>query len=294
MPPRQALFRIHSWLGIGAGLYVAFMSLTGSILVFYPELYRALKPHPRIEAGARPLTRAELKNAALTANPGYALTWIWERKGLPAEIWMSGPRGETVHLFDPFTGRDLGRATPFSIQLLNTVKDLHTNLLSGVTGQRINGAGAILLALLALTGISIWWPGISRWRRHLRIRRHTHLKRLNWEFHSAAGFWAAPIVFTSAITAVVLVLESSLTLPVPPRVSEVSYNLHTVRASSIAIRISWDCATLPISLLAASGFFMWWNRRKKLPSGRANREFIISPDRRPREGRQPPYPSHWP
>jgi hypothetical protein len=139
LPARGALFRIHGWLGVAAALYIVVMSLSGCVLVFYPELYRALKPHPRIEAGAALLSRAELKNAALRANPSYAVTWIWEHKDLPAEIWMMGSRGQRAHLFHPFTGQDLGRATPFSIQLLNTVKDLHTNLLSGETGQWING-----------------------------------------------------------------------------------------------------------------------------------------------------------
>jgi uncharacterized iron-regulated membrane protein len=37
---RQALFQIHLWVGAGVGLYVALMSVTGSIIVFRDELSR--------------------------------------------------------------------------------------------------------------------------------------------------------------------------------------------------------------------------------------------------------------
>ena len=36
---------------------------------------------------------------------------------------------------------------------------LHDNLLSGETGRRINGLGALFVTLLCVTGAIIWWPG---------------------------------------------------------------------------------------------------------------------------------------
>jgi uncharacterized iron-regulated membrane protein len=38
---RKAVFQIHLWTGIGLGLYVLFISVTGSVLVFSNELYTA-------------------------------------------------------------------------------------------------------------------------------------------------------------------------------------------------------------------------------------------------------------
>ena len=128
---RQVFLRVHSFIGIGAGLYIAFMSLTGCALVFYPELYRLLTPHPHIEARSASLNRAELTRAASKANPGDQVTWIWERPGLPVEIWMVGKQGQIEHLFDPFTGRDFGDAIPRPVRILNWVKDLHPGLLFG-------------------------------------------------------------------------------------------------------------------------------------------------------------------
>jgi uncharacterized iron-regulated membrane protein len=41
---RRALFQIHLWLGIGIGLYVLIISVSGSLIVFRRELDRALCP----------------------------------------------------------------------------------------------------------------------------------------------------------------------------------------------------------------------------------------------------------
>jgi uncharacterized iron-regulated membrane protein len=41
---RRALFQVHLWSGIGVGLYVLFVSVTGSVLVYRNEMYVAALP----------------------------------------------------------------------------------------------------------------------------------------------------------------------------------------------------------------------------------------------------------
>ena len=43
---RRALFQVHLWSGVGIGLYVLMISMTGSVLVYANELYRAATPKP--------------------------------------------------------------------------------------------------------------------------------------------------------------------------------------------------------------------------------------------------------
>lgn len=66
---------------------------------------------------------------------------------------------------------------------------LHTNLAAGPTGRFINGIGAVCLTLLCLTGAVIWWPGVQHWRRSLTVALDGRFPRLNWDLHSALGFW---------------------------------------------------------------------------------------------------------
>ena len=66
---------------------------------------------------------------------------------------------------------------------------LHTNLLVGATGRVVNGVGGVSLTLLCLTGATIWWPGVKHWRRSLTVGWEAHFARINWDLHSALGFW---------------------------------------------------------------------------------------------------------
>src|SRR5580692_1709997 len=69
---RKAAFQLHLWCGIGLGLYVLLISVTGSVLVYRNELYRAATPEPIVVtgSGAR-LTDDQLKTAATRSYPGF-------------------------------------------------------------------------------------------------------------------------------------------------------------------------------------------------------------------------------
>ncbi|MEK6398866.1 MAG: PepSY-associated TM helix domain-containing protein, partial [Terriglobus sp.] len=79
-------------------------------------------------------------------------------------------------------------------------ENLHYYLLSGRTGLMVSGWMAVGLFLLCVSGIVIWWPGITRWTAALVLRRRGSWKRLNWDLHSVIGFWSSlalsSVVFT--------------------------------------------------------------------------------------------------
>jgi len=56
---RRALFQVHLWSGIGLGLYVFFISVTGSVLVYCNELYEWATP-PVIEQSVTPAQAQEV------------------------------------------------------------------------------------------------------------------------------------------------------------------------------------------------------------------------------------------
>jgi uncharacterized iron-regulated membrane protein len=65
----------------------------------------------------------------------------------------------------------------------------HDNLLSGSSGRFVNGFGGVCLVTLCLTGGVIWWPGVKNWRRSVTVNWQGHIGRINWDLHSALGFW---------------------------------------------------------------------------------------------------------
>jgi uncharacterized iron-regulated membrane protein len=115
---RKAFFHLHVWVGFGAGAYILFMSISGSLIVFRNQLDKTLLA--------------------------------------PVVEWLVKVHGNTS-----FTR----------------------------VGIFVNGIGATCLLALCLTGIVLWWPGIAHWRRALRVDWRAHIARVNFDLHSALGFW---------------------------------------------------------------------------------------------------------
>jgi uncharacterized iron-regulated membrane protein len=80
--------------------------------------------------------------------------------------------------------------------------NLHANLLTGTVGRLVNGVGAVCLTSLCLTGAIVWWPGVKNWRRSLTVSWRAHFARINWDLHSALGFWCFPFVLLWAISGI--------------------------------------------------------------------------------------------
>ena len=293
---RKAVFQVHLWSGIGIGLYVLLVSLTGSVLVYRNELYRAATPDPIIvtELGTR-LTDEQLKQAAMSAYPGYRVLNVFRAKNphQAVSISLEDRTGRKNRLFNPYSGADLGDAVPLGIWLVSKLLELHDDLLGGPTGRSINGIGAVLIVVLAVTGITIWWPGIRTWRRSLTIPRNVGWQRFNWSLHSAIGFWSVASILMFGISGAYLgnperfqdladriqpvTAANATTRTVDQVIYWLAY-LHVGRINGIglpcsgpglcdaATKLLWAVVGLAPAVMFVTGAIMWWNRvvRKKL------------------------------
>jgi len=289
---RKAIFQVHLWTGIGIGLYLLAVSVSGSAIVFRNALYQSLSPPPQEFAatGAR-LTRQQLKDAARRTYPSYVVSYIFEGRKLnqSVEIWMTRGSRKKQRLFNPYTGQDVGPAVPAGIRILAWLADLHINLLAGKTGRAINGAGAGLITLLCLTGAVIWWPGVETWRRSLAIRWSANWKRFNWDLHSAAGIWSLLFVFMWGVTGVLLVFPQPYQelvgrfLPInqpfrrggPMALGDQILRwpawLHFGNRWGWPLETLWVILGLAPVLLFVTGAIMWWNRVVQPARARAGR-----------------------
>jgi uncharacterized iron-regulated membrane protein len=303
---RKALFQIHLWSGIGLGLYVLLVSLTGSILVYRNELYRAATPEPVIVSGSGPrLTEAELKRSAISAYPGYSVLSLNKppNPDQAVSISLKGAGGRRNRLFNPYTGADLGDSVPLGITLVSDLLKLHDDLLGGPTGRKINGVGAALVVVMAFTGIVVWWPGIRTWRRSLTIPRKAGPQRFIWGLHSAIGFWTLGFTVLFGLSGIYLGnpeafqdfadrIEPLTAANAQSRIGDqvlywLAY-LHIGRINGIGIpckgpglcdmtmKFIWAVFGLAPAVMFVTGGLMWWNRvgREKLKRSPADRNSV--------------------
>lgn len=288
---RKALFQIHLWTGIGVGLYIFVICVSGSVLVYRVELQRKFAAQPVFVAvSGRRMSAEELKEAARRAYPAYQVTEVWEGKSAAqaVEVALEGVDDRKHRLFDPYTGKDMGNSIPAGFRFTSWLLDFHDNLLYGETGRRINGVGALFVTLISVTGAIIWWPGIRSWRRSVTIDLRANWKRVNWSLHSALGFWFFGFVLMWGITGMYLSFPEQVSTfadflepfddahPDATRVVDtIQYwlaYLHFGRLGGRGIpgcgrglcdsttKLIWAVSGLVPPLMFLTGALMWWNR----------------------------------
>ena len=203
---RKALFQIHLWTGIGAGIYVLLISISGSAIVFRNEIYASNdSPVILVDGVGERMTSQKIEEALERQYPGYAVIQIYEYEDNPKRaVEVRLEKGSSVHnrLVDPYTGADLGPSVPWPIRVMAWFEDMHINLFGGKLGRQINAVGGGLWAILALTGVVVWWQGIQNWKRGLLIKVRSGWKRLNWDLHSSLGFWTLLLTLMWGVTGI--------------------------------------------------------------------------------------------
>jgi len=255
---RRALFQIHLWTGIAAGLYIFAISLSGSAIVFRRELLT----RRTVDAEGRPRLGTEELRALLAPKfPDYEIVTIIdpESPSRPDTAILQRGDARIQRLLDPYTGVDLGDPRPALDRALRWLTDLHDNLLAGLTGRIVNGLGALLVTVLAATGAIVWWPGAKNWRRALAINPKARFARLNWDLHSAVGFWCSIFVVIWGVSGILLCLPGSLHFFLGPDLRAWLTRLHFGRFNA-ATEALWTLVGLAPALLATTGAIMWWNR----------------------------------
>src|SRR6266545_4325160 len=128
---RKALFQVHLWTGIAASIYIVVVCVTGSALVFRPELTRAFARGPIIVSySGTPLTDQAIKEAAVGQHPGYVVSNLFRAKqpNAAAEVWLESSDNTLHRLYNPFTGIDMGESVPLGMRAVSWTLELHDNL----------------------------------------------------------------------------------------------------------------------------------------------------------------------
>jgi uncharacterized iron-regulated membrane protein len=262
---RKVVYQVHLWTGIAVGLYVLVVCISGSAAVFNRELYTAFAPDPKYVAivGTR-MNPAQLRAAAQVAYPAAFIGRIvvYRNPSAAAMVTLGTSTNAKQRFLDPYTGKDVGDARPLGLRMVSYTSQLHMNLMMDYRGRIMNGVGGFIVSVLSLTGMVIWWPGVERWRRSLTIRFNASPKRLNWDLHSAVGFWTFTIVFMWALTGAYLVFPRWFDLLTHHHINfdQIIHEVHVGNFAGWPVKALWVILGLTPPLLFVTGFLMWWER----------------------------------
>lgn len=201
---RKVNFQIHLWIGIVLALYLIVMGVSGSILVLRIELGALAGANPW-EARRPPEPRVDITAVVRSLTAGYPgfriISVLAPGKTEPNYIArLLGPSQIRVGV-DAGTGEILGQPKR-GPAWLDTVEKLHVSLFASRNGRVINGVGGAFLLAMCVTGIINWWPGVRNWKRALKVDFRRRWRRINFDLHSAIGFWTLGIISFWAVSGV--------------------------------------------------------------------------------------------
>ncbi|WP_426994252.1 PepSY-associated TM helix domain-containing protein [Methylomonas sp. CM2] len=218
---RKLWLKVHLWLGLSLGLFLALIGLTGSVLVFWQEIDRALNPALYVSARAGgdhqsldsifaaaervapPAWESAWADAPTAANGNYVFGFYYPSGS------QSPESAQSLNIaIDPYTAEPAGRrvfyhaSNPLKHSLMGFFFKLHYALLLGDTGVTVVGIFGVLFLVSVLSGLILWWPLTGKWRRVLTIKRRASRERFNHDLHQSAGFYSLAVMLALLVSGI--------------------------------------------------------------------------------------------
>lgn len=202
--------KLHLWLGLGSGLVVFIVALTGSLLVFEDELEPVLYSRFHkvdVVEGAHRLPLDAIVSSAQTAFPdkkvGRILVEPHPDRTVIVALKRSKKEKDLLSVaVNPYTGQVVDSRIEQD-SFFAVVIRLHRYLCMGDTGKVITGISCCSFLIIMLSGLVLWWPNRKNRTQRFRVKWDASFKRLNWDLHAVLGFYILPFTFLIASTGLI-------------------------------------------------------------------------------------------
>ncbi|UOE49951.1 PepSY domain-containing protein [Mucilaginibacter sp. SMC90] len=223
--PKDTLFKrinnwLHLWLGLGSGVIVFIVCITGCIWVFNEEITGLLEPESKIAYQAKPvLTPSALVDIGSKAYPklvpfyanyqqGKVINLGLRKPGKPVRRGGGGGGGVLLKI-DPYTGKIVGKeiSKKGDVDFFRFILNGHRALwLPYNIGRPIVDYATLIFVVLLITGLIWWYP--KKWNKSTRdksfkVKWNASFKRLNIDLHNVFGFYAMIFLLAIALTGMV-------------------------------------------------------------------------------------------
>lgn len=186
----KQIWKLHSWLGLIAGLGLIVIGLSGGLLVFRDEIDGLVdgKIMRVVPAQEGRLSWDQLHQSAQHAWPGYRFVGIGSRRdaGLADIVYLKKP-GDSQYFgatLNPYTGAALSGPLTEQQTFTGLLLELHYTWFADHIGMLVTGIFAVLLCLLGVSGV---WLYRGFWKNFFRLRWKSSARIFFSDLHKMVG-----------------------------------------------------------------------------------------------------------
>lgn len=206
MTGKKVIGKIHLWLGLGSGLVVLILGLTGCLLAFEVEIRNLAESFRKVpvenKAYLAPTILKAFAEKRLVSKKALGVEYPGDGKAAIASYY-DDEHFEQVFL-NPYTGAVLKHKN-MAEDFFRVVLDGHYYLwLPHNIGQPIAASATLIFVILMTTGLVLWWPKNKAARKQrFRVKWNARWRRKNYDLHNVLGFYATWVAIFIAITGLV-------------------------------------------------------------------------------------------
>ena len=211
---RNAFRTLHLWMGLGSGLVIFIVCLSGTIYTFRAEIERWADPEKYYAVGieGKKIISTDSLISIMEEKVDGKLTSVmvpgdksmnWQMTFKKANHTSAGdaPLSKT-YFINPYTAAIAGEPGGSTSDFFGTVMKIHRWLLLGdKTGRIIVGIATIIMFFMVMTGLILWFPArLKNLKQGLKIKASASWKRVNHDLHNTLGFYSFTLLLIMALT----------------------------------------------------------------------------------------------
>ena len=204
---RKLMNDTHLWLGIGSGIILFLVCLSGTILTFEEEIKSVFYEELEVDSSLDNTLSLEQLVTKIAGEGSVNSITIPYASDEPYQFSIKTDvkqrRGTTFYV-DPFTGSYQKEVKNSADGFFFTMFKMHRwLLLDSKIGRPIVGVATLIFFFMCLSGLYLWFPKKIKWKNlksGFKIKFSANWKRINYDAHNTLGFYACIFLVIMTLT----------------------------------------------------------------------------------------------
>lgn len=207
---KKIIRQLHLWLGLGSGIIIFIIAITGCIYAFQMEIKDLTEDYRFIEKRDSPfIMPSVLQEIAKKELPGkhlHAIEYNGADQAAEGIFFNNEPRYYYTVYMNPYDGKVL-QTVDLDSGFFPFILDGHFYLwLPQEIGQTVIASATLIFILMLISGFILWFPKnkkAAKQRFWFQWKDGIKWKRKNYDLHNITGFYVLLIAFVFAVTGLV-------------------------------------------------------------------------------------------